>query len=234
MRNILTFEAHSSQNIQDQAIRNAVAQLAAEPESVELPFSDEEYYVTCENMMDWHGFQRHGDGSTFSMTLNNEHESFTEMVSHPDYLRLVRAVQQSISSGRKGRKLRLVDMGCGLGQFVYYCGKMGLDAEGIEFQEHLKSAHQEMGVKVSYGDFYSVAQGPLSKADIVYLYRPVNKTASVSKLLQMIHRATKPGAVVVYVQLDMDADLRGWEVVPFREEAEGYETCVLLKMDQGS
>lgn len=216
------------------AIERAVGKLSRDPDSVRLPFTDEEYWVVTENMVDWYGYQSDSDEALEPgwVLIPGGGAAFREIPSDVLYLRLIKAVADArarhLGLG-PGHRQRLLDMGCGVGTVVGFCDRMGLDAVGIEIQSSLSGAHRELGVRVTYGDFFQAAPPLLEETDIVYLYRPTNDLSQVDRLVEMIRRHTADDAVVVFAHLDDQADVAGYDKIVFKREYEGYSTCVLLR-----
>ena len=102
----------------------------------------------------------------------------------------------------KNKKLKLCDIGCGIGTICYLSEKIGYESFGIELNKKMKPIHQYLNIDVVYGDCLKIDLSILNDVDVVYLYRPIYDDALASKLIEKIYSNTKDDVIIVYTMPD--------------------------------
>ena len=96
---------------------------------------------------------------------------------------------------RLGRKGRLLDVGCALGDFVEVARDLGWDAEGIEISAYAAAQAQARGLRVHTGTLEEVDL-PQRSYDVVTLYDVVEHLTDPIATLQLVRGLLRPDGVV--------------------------------------
>lgn len=104
--------------------------------------------------------------------------------------------------------ITLVDIGCGIGNIIRVCNKMGYKSEGIEFQDDLNICHD--GLKVKYGDVFNNME-LLKNKDVIYLYQPFMDDKLESIFLDKLYDTVNDDTIVIYLHLTKRH--KKWEVL---------------------
>lgn len=99
-----------------------------------------------------------------------------------------------LSSHGSGRKL--LEVGCGAGQFLKLAVEKGWDAEGLEFDNSLEKKLKSEGLRVSTGDFLT-ADPPRSPYDAAALWDVFEHFAEPVAALKRLHHVLKPGGMLL-------------------------------------
>lgn len=190
-------------------------------------FSEEDYHIIEYELSD--EWNKKPQEQTHQI---GKRESFKEISSAPPKIWVVGEIAKVL-----GGKVKMCDMGCGLGLVVLFSKRMGLDAMGVEWQKRLKPVHDDLGIKVVYGDFFTMNLGFLEKQDIVYLYQPVKTTFNSLKLLDLISNNTKSDVVILYNGmwqgiLDKLQDDSRFELYPLSMDPNGSYLVLIVKKNE--
>lgn len=159
-----------------------------------LPFSEKEYQ-SLPNKINPEKFTKDGIFKKAHPVFNNG-LYFDEVVSDYCDFKLLDWVKNSPKL--KNKKLKLCDLGCGLGTVVYFAKKIGYNAIGVEYKKSLKAFHDKLKLDVIYGDFFKIDLSFLKDIDVVYMYRPISDISLAEKLLDLIYTNTKDDIIIVY------------------------------------
>lgn len=102
----------------------------------------------------------------------------------------------------KNKKLKLCDVGCGIGTICYLSKKIGYVSLGIEINKKIKPVHKILNIDVVYGDCLKIDLSILNDMDVIYLYRPIYDDVLASKLIDKILDNTKEDVIIVYTMPD--------------------------------
>lgn len=105
---------------------------------------------------------------------------------------------------RPGRS-RLLDVGCGEGQFLAEMASLGWDAEGIDPATAAGEAARRRGVRVTQGDLRDVALNDAA-FDAITFRLVFEHLPDPVGALRACHRALKPGGVVWIATPNLDSD----------------------------
>jgi len=114
---------------------------------------------------------------------------------------------------KSNKKLKICDLGCGYGTFLYVCKKMGYDVTGVEYQKKMKKFNKMLGIEdVIYGDFFNINMSFLSDFDVIYLYRPIDNPNKMKDLINIVHKNMRSDAIVVYTYPYSD-EINGFKIL---------------------
>jgi len=121
--------------------------------------------------------------------------------SEKDFKRLLKRRTQTIRVvstmlAKPCADIRLLDVGCSSGAFVWIAQNMGVDAEGVEPTEKPLAKAREMGLKVHRGMLHEVAF-PDDSFDVVTLFEVIEHLDKPSSLLAECRRILRPGGILV-------------------------------------
>jgi 2-polyprenyl-3-methyl-5-hydroxy-6-metoxy-1,4-benzoquinol methylase len=102
-------------------------------------------------------------------------------------------------------KVRVLDIGCGLGESLGYHRARGCDAHGVEADRNVLGVAQRYGLNVKVGLFDASNYEPAS-FDVVTLDQVIEHVAEPASLLRGVHRVLKPGGLLVLSTPNAD----GW------------------------
>jgi SAM-dependent methyltransferase len=97
---------------------------------------------------------------------------------------------------------RVLDLGCGLGGFVKLLGEAGIDAYGVDSDPHCIAEAQAHGLPVVEMDVIAhLRQLPPNSLDAIFSAHLVEHMpyAAVLELVQLAHRALRPGGRLLLV-----------------------------------
>jgi len=203
-----------------------------------LPISKEEYYKTSRKLEEVVGYNFNTEQEKEFRKFTHEfieeeirgrkikygHEVKPYLQGTSDYGKLF--ILKYLKDNVKGLK-NFCDMGCFTGMVVNMASKIGYNAIGVELQEkRMKPAHEQLGIKVIYGDFFELDLSFLRNMDVIYLWRPVAGRDFQVKLLDLIYNNTKENVIIVFYGNDSKEELRNkYEVINGCE----FETILLKK-----
>ncbi len=97
--------------------------------------------------------------------------------------------------GIRGR--RLLDFGCGAGDYVLALRRLGADAWGIEFsREKLAKAPVPLAGRLSVGDLHDIALRDAT-VDVALMNEVLEHVPDDRRALREVHRVLKPGGVLL-------------------------------------
>jgi hypothetical protein len=223
MRWIKTFES------QTQDFKDKFKDISKEIRKTRVPITSSEYLQKHFELDDEWGLEAGIEMPKHSQTddffhYDTGYNSFREVASDHYSLKVIKAVANKLEKPN----INFCDFGCGLGQIVYYCKKMGMNSIGVEFQERLEAAHKSLGIDVLYGNFFDMDLSFLKTQDIIYAYRPIDDTAGITKLLSLLYNNTKEDIVIIFSMLDSRSQ-SNFEKIVIRKKRQLFQDCILLK-----
>ena len=102
----------------------------------------------------------------------------------------IRAIEQ-----RYGRRGRLLDVGCALGDFLLEAKASGWDVEGVEISSFAAQRARERGLRVSAGRLEELDL-PESSFDVITLYDSIEHLTDPVATLAAVRRLLVPGGIV--------------------------------------
>lgn len=102
----------------------------------------------------------------------------------------VRAIEK-----RYGRKGRLLDVGCALGDFLTEAKDAGWDVEGVEISHFAAQRARERGLRVATGRLEDLDLPPAS-FDVITLYDAIEHMTDPVSTLAAVRRLLVPGGIV--------------------------------------
>jgi hypothetical protein len=119
--------------------------------------------------------------------------------------------------------IKLIDIGCGVGNVVRICNKMGYNSEGIEYQKELSKHHND--IRVKYGDVFDNMDS-LKDKDVIYLYQPFYDDNLEAKFLNKLYDIVNEGTVVIYTHLSENPVK--WDILKQHDIADDDIYCYIL------
>ena len=102
----------------------------------------------------------------------------------------IRAIEQ-----RYGRRGRLLDVGCALGDFLIEAKASGWDVEGVEISSFAAEQARERGLRVTAGRLEELDL-PAASFDVITLYDSVEHLTDPVATLAAVRRLLVPGGIV--------------------------------------
>jgi SAM-dependent methyltransferase len=99
--------------------------------------------------------------------------------------------------GLTGGKLRALDVGCGVGEFMHVLRGMGFEVEGIDGSEGQMQAVFSMGFKGKVSDLECQLPYPDESFTLVTCLEVIEHIAQTENLLKGIHRVLRPGGYLL-------------------------------------
>lgn len=96
-----------------------------------------------------------------------------------------------------GRKLKLCDLGCGIGNILYFPRKLGYDVMGVEMQKRFEPIYNKYNLEVINGDLLNMDISFLKNMDIVYVYRPIRDHVLMNSLLDRVYTNMRSGSILI-------------------------------------
>lgn len=91
---------------------------------------------------------------------------------------------------------KLLDIGCGIGEFIKYCSELGWMAAGVEPAQTQAAFARQRGLNVYHGYFSSIAK-EASKYNIVTLLDVLEHVNDPSELLNEIYKSINPDTLLI-------------------------------------
>lgn len=135
----------------------------------------------------------------------------------------------SRSSGKK----KLLDIGCGTGEFLFVVGGMGYDAQGIDFNKHaIEVAQEKLGLSnVSTMNLYDFLKDKQGTYDIVTAFEVIEHVDDPGSFVKLIGSALKKGGQFVLSTPNRD---RYWGHISMALEPWDFPYNHLLRWNQKS
>jgi 2-polyprenyl-3-methyl-5-hydroxy-6-metoxy-1,4-benzoquinol methylase len=112
------------------------------------------------------------------------------------------AVLDSLGKKCQGRKL--LDVGCGQGQFVHTAIKQGWDASGIDLSQSAIAICKTVGVPCEIEDFFSANLKPNSY-DLLTLFEVIEHVPNPGKFIDRTYDLLKPGGILYLTTPNFDS-----------------------------
>ncbi len=114
-----------------------------------------------------------------------------------------------IKNHQYAQKPRLLDYGCGTGEFVIYAGKQGFHASGIEPNKEARNRALKKGVDVC--STFSCLDGQPA-FDVITLWHVVEHLPEAHEVLQQLHdKLNENGLIVIAVPMATSHDARHYK-----------------------
>lgn len=107
-------------------------------------------------------------------------------------------------TGRKPSQIKLLDVGCSNGAFIYHASKEGVCSEGVEPAEKAALAAQKAGLKVYHG-FIENLNLPSNSYDAITLFEVIEHLKDPLILLEECHRLLRKNGVMVIKTANTDS-----------------------------
>jgi 2-polyprenyl-3-methyl-5-hydroxy-6-metoxy-1,4-benzoquinol methylase len=161
-----------------------------------------------------------GCGHLFSQITEAEyHESMAEFdraegtwPSPEDVASLEHSTKKTLRNIRQVTKkdltrLKLLDVGCSNGAFIFTAGRLGITCEGVEPAKNAAVAAQQAGLNVFHG-FLEEMNFQEAAYDVITLFEVIEHVKNPMALLTQCHRVLKKGGILVI----RTANTRSWTV----------------------
>lgn len=90
---------------------------------------------------------------------------------------------------------RLLDVGCGQGEFLAYAAAAGWQVEGVDVDPlRIALAREQRGLQVFEGELHEAAY-PSESFDVVFMSEVIEHIVDPVPLMQEIHRILRPGGI---------------------------------------
>jgi SAM-dependent methyltransferase len=96
----------------------------------------------------------------------------------------------------KGKKGRLLDIGCGSGEFLYQMRNFGWEVFGVEINQESANMGNKRGLNIFCGELGG-ADFPENYFDVVVLSQTMEHVYSPGSYLEKIHRLLKEGGLLI-------------------------------------
>src|SRR5439155_6595773 len=96
---------------------------------------------------------------------------------------------------RYGRKGRLLDVGCALGDFLMEAKDAGWDVEGVEISHYAAQRARARGLRVTAGRLEELDL-PAASFDVITLYDAIEHLTDPVATLAAVHRLLVPGGLL--------------------------------------
>jgi 2-polyprenyl-3-methyl-5-hydroxy-6-metoxy-1,4-benzoquinol methylase len=92
---------------------------------------------------------------------------------------------------------KILDIGCGEGQFLSYCVKKGFDCYGAELSKQLAEyANDKIGAKVTQG-WYGESMFPENSFDVITILQVLEHILDPLEMLGAAHKHLRPGGLLL-------------------------------------
>ncbi len=110
--------------------------------------------------------------------------------------------------------LKILDVGCALGNFMIFLKEQGAEVEGIEWSEYAGERGRSMGLKIHTGDIHSLRL-EAAKFDVVVAREVIEHVYDPLAFVQEISRLLKPNGLFYYTTGNVAAvgNIQEWEYV---------------------
>jgi SAM-dependent methyltransferase len=150
-----------------------------------LPFTSRNYYAFCDKYLD--------EDANEALFLDEDEKIFREIATDYDIFRYFSFLRRFFKTAPV-----FCDLGCGIGNVLHYTRKLGYSSYGYEINGALRTVHARHKMQVLYEDVLKADLGRFGETDVLYLYRPINDTRLMNKLLALIHRHTAEDVIICY------------------------------------
>lgn len=178
--------------------------VANEIMAMKLPFTEKAYYTFCEKYVD--------DDAEEALYMDEANNYFREITTDYDTLKYFSFLRQFYNSPA------FCDIGCGIGNLLYFAGKIGYQSFGYEINKTLHPIHKKLKLDVVYEDITTSDFTRLQTANIIYLYRPINDDVLMDRLFARIYKETAEDVIVLYNY-------------PHTRQIKGFDTITLNPYD---
>jgi SAM-dependent methyltransferase len=120
--------------------------------------------------------------------------------------------------GKKRPNIRLLDVGCSSGSFVYAAESVGVQAEGVEPSPNPAQTAKAHGLMVKQG-FIEDLHLPDKSFDVITLFEVVEHLSAPLPLFKECHRVLSPGGIMIVRTGNTDS----WTTRYMRESWEYFD-----------
>ena len=128
---------------------------------------------------------------------------------------------------------RLLDVGCGTGEFCFAARELGYTAEGVDFNQNaIAFARDKLGLEnVSAADVYAFLESKKEAYDIITIFEVIEHVPDPGRLLDLAHDALKRGGTIVISTPNRG---RHWRHISVRNELWDFPYQHLSRWDMRS
>lgn len=148
---------------------------------------------------------------------------------------LYKKMLQILPSASKGN--RLLDIGCGRGDFIWYANQYGWEAEGVDFTDW-KNLRKE--IKITVGDFLLIDKGP-SSYNVITAWAVMEHVRNPSHYFKRVSQLLKPNGKFVFTvpnvaslgmmySCDEDTPRHLWLFTP--DAVKKYLSCCGMRLER--
>jgi len=96
------------------------------------------------------------------------------------------------------KKLKLCDLGCGIGNVIYFSEKLCYDSMGVEKLDIFKEIYKKYNLNVIVGDLLEIDLSFLNDIDVVYMYRPISDIDKLNYLVDKVSNNMKSNSILYF------------------------------------
>ena len=116
----------------------------------------------------------------------------------PEALSVARGLLERVEQAEPGRKLRILDAGCGAGLFLKLARDAGHEVAGVELSlSAVEYGRNVYGLPIAWGTLES-AELPADHFDVVTMWHMLEHTPDPVEALTAVRRVLKPGGIVLF------------------------------------
>jgi SAM-dependent methyltransferase len=116
----------------------------------------------------------------------------------PEAITVARGLLRRIERARPGRRLRILDAGCGTGLFLKFARDAGHDVHGVELSESAVAYGRHVyGLPLETGTIES-ADLPNAAFDVVTMWHVLEHMVDPVEALRVVERVLKPGGLLLF------------------------------------
>jgi uncharacterized UPF0146 family protein len=101
------------------------------------------------------------------------------------------------------KHLKLCDLGCGIGNIIYFAKRLGYETMGVEIQPQYNDRYKELGLNVINDDLITMDFSFLSDFDVIYFYRPISNPSLMMYVFNRVYKELKKNALIVFSHTTM-------------------------------
>ena len=170
-----------------------------------LPFTSKKYYGFTDKYLP--------DGVDEELYIDDNTTYYREIITEYDDLKYLSWLSSFFTEPV------LCDIGCGIGNILFFASKFGYSAFGYDINSMLLPVHRKLKADVVYGDLLDMDLSRMMAAEVIYLYRPIEDKKLMDRVFELIFANTKEDVIIVYNY-------------PHSKKVPGFDTVVLSRFDE--